>query len=60
MNEKELTLELEKLNNLLEELENQSMQEDISYIEGAELDIEIGKIRDAIESYGNDLYKIMY
>lgn len=60
MNEKELIVELKKLNELLEELENESMKEDIDYIEAMELDIEIGMVRDAIESYGNDLYKIMY
>ncbi|HIS17510.1 MAG TPA: hypothetical protein IAC02_02730 [Candidatus Coprovivens excrementavium] len=60
MNEKELIVELEKLSELLEELENESMKEDIDYIEAMELDIEIGMTIDAIESYGNDLYKIMY
>lgn len=60
MNEKELIVELKKLNELLEELENESIKEDISYIEAMELDVEIGMILDAIESYGNDLYKMMY
>lgn len=60
MNEKELIVELKKLNELLEELENESMKEDIDYIEAMELDIEIGMTIDAIESYRNDLYKIMY
>lgn len=60
MNEKELIVELKKLNELLEELEDRSMEEDIDYIEAMELDIEIGMTIDAIESYGNDLYKIMY
>ena len=53
-------MELKKLNELLEELENESMKEDIDYIEAMELDIEIGMTIDAIESYRNDLYKIMY
>ena len=60
MNEKELIVGLKKLNELLEELENESMKEDIDYIDAMELDIEIGMVRDSIESYANDLYKIMY
>lgn len=60
MNEKELIVELKKLNELLEELENESMKEDIDYIDAMELDIEIGMVHDSIESYANDLYKIMY
>ena len=59
MNEKELIVEIKRLEEILEELENESMQ-DISAIECMELDIEIGMINDAIESYANDLYKIMY
>lgn len=57
MNEKELILELERLENLLEELENKSMQ-DISAIECMKLDKEIENMYDIIESYENDLYKI--
>ena len=60
MNEKELIVEIKRLEKILEELENKSMQEDISTIECMELDIEIGMIDDAIESYANDLYRIMY
>ena len=60
MNEKELIVEIERLEKILEELENESMKEDISIIQSMELDIEIGMIDDAIESYANDLYKIMY
>ena len=60
MNEKELIVEIKRLEKILEELEDQSMQEDISTIECMELDIEIGMIDDAIESYANDLYRIMY
>lgn len=59
MNEKELIVELKRLNKISEELENKSMQ-DISAIECMELDIENELIHDAIESYANDLYKIMY
>ena len=59
MNEKELIVEIKRLEEILKELENKSM-EDISTIECMELDIEIGMINDAIESYANDLYKIMY
>lgn len=59
MNEKELIVEIKRLEEILEELENESMQ-DISAIECMELDIEIGMIDDAIESYANDLYRIMY
>ena len=57
MNEKELILELEESENLLEELENKSMQ-DISGIECMELDKEIERLYDIIESYEYDLYKI--
>lgn len=60
MNEKELIVEIKRLEKILEELENKSMQKDISAIECMELDIEIGMIDDAIESYANDLYRIMY
>ena len=60
MNEKELIVEIKRLEKILEELEDQSMQEDISHLEAMELDIEIGMIDDAIESYANDLYRIMY
>ena len=60
MNEKELIVEIKRLEEILEELEKESMKEDISTIECMELDIEIGMINDAIESYANDLYKIMY
>ena len=60
MNEKELIVEIKRLEEILEELEDKSMQEDISIIESMEIDLEIGMIDDAIESYANDLYKIMY
>ena len=60
MNEKELIVEIKRLEEILEELEEKSMQEDISIIESMELDMEIGMIDDAIESYANDLYRIMY
>ena len=60
MNEKELIVEIKRLEKILEELEEESMQEDISAIECMELDIEIGLLEDTIESYANDLYKIMY
>ena len=60
MNEKELILEIKGLEKTLNELENKSMQKDISYIKAMELDIEIGMMHDAIDSYANDLYKIMY
>lgn len=59
MNEKELIVEIKRLEEILKELKNESMQ-DISAIECMELDIEIGMIDDAIESYANDLYRIMY
>ena len=60
MNEKELIVEIKRLEEILEELEEKSMQKDISIIESMELDMKIGMIDDAIESYANDLYKIMY
>ena len=60
MNEKELIVEIKRLEKILEELEEESMQEDISAIECMELDIEIGLLEDTIESYANDLYRIMY
>ena len=60
MNKKELILELKKLNKWLEELGDQSMQQDIDYTEAMELDTEIGIILDVIESYENDLRKITH